>query len=359
MSGLLPCGPRRQRSAVALPPAAFPRRALRRRRTFAANLVSALLPLLLWLALPAASARDTLTLALNWVPRADHAPFVFAQKQGWYRDAGIDLTIDSVTGSPAAVKLAAESERTLAVADFVPFLREWAKGAPATAVMVLEPRSPFAIYSAAQANVRTLSDLVDKRIAAQPTDILRSMWPAFAAEQGIDPRRVIWLDLANPAKPDALNAGEADAAFNPFLHNHLNYAAVLGERMRVLWWHQAGFPAYGHVLVAGTGLIDASPDLVQRFVSVSQRAWAHCLHAPRPCLDALLDEHPQLQRESEHALWRLVGTLYEGEPLASGALGVFDAARVARSLEQVTSAYGLRSVVSDRSPFTNRFVERR
>ena len=323
--------------------------------TIAQRLV-ACLSLLACLMPYAASAGDEVTLALNWVPRADHMPFVFAHRQGWYRDAGIDLTIESLTGSPAAVKRAAESANTLAVADFVPFLREWAKGSSTSAVMVLEPHSPFAVYSAVDTGIRTLPDLAGKRIAAQPADLLRSLWPAFAAGLGVDARGLTWVDLANPAKPDALSAGEVDAAFNPFLHNHLNYAATLGERMRVLWWHQAGFPAYGHVLVAGAGTIEASPQLVQRFVAVTKRAWAQCLRVPQPCLDALLEEHPQLERASEDALWRLVVDLYGDAAGGQSGIGAFDPARVRRSIELVRSAYGLPATSADRAAFTNAFV---
>ena len=311
----------------------------------------ACLSLFLALSPYAASAGNEVTLALNWVPRADHMPFVFAQRQGWYRDAGIDLTIESLTGSPAAVKRAAESANTLAVADFVPFLREWAKGSSTSAVMVLEPHSPFAVYSAVDTGIRTLPDLAGKRIAAQPADLLRTLWPAFAVGSS-----VTWVDLANPAKPDALSAGEVDAAFNPFLHNHLNYAATLGERMRVLWWHQAGFPAYGHVLVAGAGTIEASPQLVQRFVAVTKRAWAQCLRVPQPCLDALLEEHPQLERASEDALWKLVVGLYGDAAGGQSGIGAFDPARVRRSIELVRSAYGLPVTGADRVAFTNAFV---
>ncbi len=291
------------------------------------------------LALPALS-QDRLTLVLNWVPGAEHAPFFFAAAQGWYREAGIELAVDSVTGSPAAVKRAAAAPDTVAVADFVSFLRERASGVAATAVMVLEPRSPYAVYSTASRPIDSLADLAGKRVAAQPADPLRTLWPAFSRSQKVAAEGIGWVDLANPAKPDALAAGEADAAFNPFLHNHLNYVAVLGDRMRVLWWHEAGFPAYGHVLVANTGSVQANSDVLRRFVAVTQRAWAACLAAPRPCIDVLLADNPQLEREHEEALWRLVEGLYGHHTAADAAsLGRFEAARVAQSARYVHAAF--------------------
>jgi NitT/TauT family transport system substrate-binding protein len=276
-----------------------------------------------------ALAADAVTLVLNWVPGAEHAPFFYAQRRGWFRDAGIELTIDSVAGSPEAIKRAVKEPRALAVADFVAFLRTRDAGTPAYAVMALQPRSPYAVYYAE--GVAGPKDLAGKRIAAMEQDPMRGLWTALATRNCIDGSQTRWAALSNPQKPDALAAGEVDAALNPFLHNHLNYQAALGERMRVTWWHELGFEAYGHVLVASKPLLRIDPGLVRRLVSVTQSAWAQCLAEPAPCLDALIAEHPQLDREREAAVWSLTLALRDADANIGPVLGGFDPARVRRT----------------------------
>jgi NitT/TauT family transport system substrate-binding protein len=290
--------------------------------------------------LPLPARADTpLTLVLNWVPGADHAPFFFALRQGWYAQAGIALTIDSVAGSPEAMKRAGLQPRTLAVADFVSYLRTRGSFPDTTAVMALQPLSPYAIYFSAASGIERVQDLAGKRIAAQVQDPMRRMWRPLAQRNAVAAGSVTWVDRSNAAKPDALAAGEADAAFNPFLHNHLNYAAVLGPSMRVLWWHELDFAAYGHVLVATGELTHRSPELVRKFVAVTQRAWAQCLAQAAPCVDALLAEHPQLDHVREQAVWDLVAQLYRIAPDPLQPLGAFDPARVARTLRDVDVAF--------------------
>lgn len=294
---------------------------------------------LLWLALSPAVASEQLTLVLNWVPGADHAPFFFALRQGWYAQAGIALTIDSVAGSPEAMKRAALQPRTLAVADFVAYVRTRGSFPDTTAVMALQPLSPYAIYFSAASGIGRVQDLAGKRIAAQAQDPMRRLWRPLAQRNAVGAEPVTWIDRSNAAKPDALAAGEADAAFNPFLHNHLNYVAALGPSMRVLWWHELGFAGYGHVLVATDELTSRSPELVRGFVAVTQRAWAQCLAQPAPCIDALLAEHPQLDRQREQAVWELVAQMYRISPDPLQPLGAFDPARVARTLRDVDVAF--------------------
>ena len=301
-----------------------------------------------------ALAADALTLVLNWVPGGDHAPFFLAQSRGWYRDAGIDLTIDSVGGSPDALKRVAQERSTLAVADFVPFVREAAKRKDVAAIMALQPRSPYAIYFSTQSEIRQADDLVGKRLGAQPQDPMRLLWRALATRNGIATDTWTWVDRSNAMKPDALQAGEIDAALNPFLHNHLNYEAALGERMRVLWWHDLGFSAPGHVLVAGRAMTSESPDLLHRFVRVTQRAWRDCMADPAPCVDALLVAHPHLERGHEQAVW-LLATQLQDRTARNGAVGAFGDEQASSAVRLISDALAL--PLTERAIVTNAFLD--
>lgn len=294
---------------------------------------------LCWLVCAAARADTPLTLVLNWVPGADHAPFFFALRRGWYAQAEIALSIESVAGSPEAIKRAAQTPGTLAVADFVSYLRARSRYADTIAVMALQPVSPYGIYYSAASGIERVQDLAGKRIAVQPQDPLRLLWGPVAKRNGVATGTTLWIDRSNADKPDALAAGEADAAFNPFLHNQLNYAAVLGDNMRVLWWNDLGFAGYGQVLVATGDLSTRSPHLVGRFVAATQQAWAECLAQPAPCIDALIAEHPQLDRQRELAVWELVAALYRRSPEPPSPLGAFEAARVARTQQDLNAAF--------------------
>ena len=50
-----------------------------------------------------AQANESVSFLLNWVAGGDHAPYYYAQKMGWYKDAGIDLTlVNEVAGEHGA-----------------------------------------------------------------------------------------------------------------------------------------------------------------------------------------------------------------------------------------------------------------
>ncbi len=197
--------------------------------------------ILLWLALSPALASEPLTLVLNWVPGADHAPFFYALRQGWYAAAGIALSVDSVAGSPEAIKRAAQTPGTLAVADFVSYLR-----ARTSFPGAHRGDGPAAAFALRRLLLRCLGDRAGTgprrqthRCPAAGSDA-PPVAPAGATQRDRHRRRHLGRSLQR-GKAGRPPAGEADAAFNPFLHNHLNYVAVLGPDMRVLWWHDLGF----------------------------------------------------------------------------------------------------------------------
>lgn len=304
-----------------------------------------------------ACAAQPVTLVLNWVAGAEHGPFYFAQQQGWYARERIELKIESVLGSPQAVQQSVSGTSTFAVADFVAFARERARGADVRAVMVLQPTSPWAFYFMAESGIASLRDFPGKRLAAQPQDPMRRLWPVLAQNAGVDPAGVQWVELNNASKPEALAHREIDVALNPFLHNHLAYRAALGERLRVLWWRDAGFPAYGHVLVAAGATLRREPDLLRRFVRVTQRAFASCLASAQPCIDALRKHRPELDAGDQRTLFALIAELNRAASATTGPLGAFDLQRAASTLQLLRATYGISLEPSDL--VSNDFVDPR
>src|SRR5687768_12006941 len=50
------------------------------------------------------AAAQKLTFTLNWVAGGDHAPYFYAQKMGWYKQAGLDIDFETGRGSAASAQ---------------------------------------------------------------------------------------------------------------------------------------------------------------------------------------------------------------------------------------------------------------
>ena len=278
-----------------------------------------------------AHAADGMRVCLNWAPGADHAAFYAARQEGTFAAADLAVELIPGGGSGEAIAKLARGECEVAIADFGAVIAARAKSTDVVAVMALMAASPLAFYSADDRPLAAVRDLVGRRIAADPKELARRLWPKLAALHGVDPTTVTWVNLPNNAKVDALEKGNADVAANTFYHHHTEFEAAFGDRLHVLRWRDLGIDPYGNVLVARAG---AETPGLSRFVPIVQRATAACSVDAAPCLEALLLANTFLDAGRESAKWRAVRPLLAPPSLSGTTLGAFESARLAIGLPE-------------------------
>jgi NitT/TauT family transport system substrate-binding protein len=303
----------------------------------------------LLLATSAAHAADGLRICLNWAPGADHAAFYAARQSGAFADAGLAVELIPGGGSADAIAKLARGDCEAAIADFSAVVAARAKATDVVAVMALMAASPLAFYASDGRPLDTVHDLAGRRIAADPKELARRLWPRLAARHGLDPGAVHWVDLPNNAKVAALAQGDADIAANTFYHHHAEFEAAFGARLTALRWRDLGIDPYGNVLVARSGPHAAAG--IERLVPILQRATAACAADAVPCLEALLLANPFLDADREAAKWRAVRGLLAPTSLRGSTLGAFEIDRLADGLpDGASTAHGQRpeDAVDDR-----------
>jgi len=69
-----------------------------------------------------------LTFTLNWVAGGDHAPYFYAQKMGYYKQAGLDVDFESGRGSAASAQKVGAGQSQLGLSDMAGVLLFRGKG---------------------------------------------------------------------------------------------------------------------------------------------------------------------------------------------------------------------------------------
>src|SRR3954451_8325496 len=115
------------------------------------------------LATPPAWALDAVTLQLKWKHQFQFAGYYQALERGFYRDAGLDVTIRE--GGPS---IDAAEAVTSGKADFgvctASVLRDWAAGRRLIVLAAIFQRSPAVIMVARRADISSVSDLRGRTI---------------------------------------------------------------------------------------------------------------------------------------------------------------------------------------------------
>jgi NitT/TauT family transport system substrate-binding protein len=245
-----------------------------------------------------AFAEDAVSLRLNWYFGGLHVPFYYGKERGFYKEEGIDLTINEGRGSANTVQVVAAGSDTFGLADSSSVIATSAKGAEIKSVMSLLNSTGFAVVSLASTGIKTPKDLEGKKLAVSPGDPLGQLFRALAASNSLDMSKISFVQVDPAAKVvsvlekrvDALLGGADDQYF---------LIKYKGEQPAALRYADNGANIVGMTILAQEATIKNKADLVRRFVKATARSWDETRKNPEGAVDATMKVKPDLNRASQ------------------------------------------------------------
>ena len=297
------------------------------------------------LAAAPAFAQQKVDFILNWVPGGDHAPYYYAKKMGWYKDAGIDLNLEPGKGSAVAVQKVGAGANPIGLADMPNALVAARQGRRHGRRLQRLRQLAAGPVLAEELGHQGLKDLAGKKIGNPAGDGARTMWPALAKANGIDPNSVTWVNIDANAKLAALKAKSIDATTS-FYNIHHIFKRELGDDMGFVAWKDAGLNPYGNSVIVNADYLKKNKPIVAAFVKVTQKAFAACVATPdavRAGADRRQRRAPVRQRDDQLAARR--GADERQVSRETVALGILDDARMAADYELVQDLHRPRQAV--------------
>ena len=236
-----------------------------------------------------ASAQDAVSLRLNWYLGGLHVPYYYGKDMGFFKQEGIDLTINEGRGSGNTVQVVAAGSDTFGMADSSSLITTASKGAEVKSVMSLLNSTGFSVVSLASTGIRTPKDLEGKSFAVSPGDPLGQLFRALAAHNKLDMNKIRFVQVDPAAKVDALLGGADDQYF---------LIKYKGQEPAALRYADHGANIVGMTILTTTSTIKNKPDLVRRFVKASVRSWEEAKKNPNAAVDAAMKVKPDLNRQS-------------------------------------------------------------
>jgi NitT/TauT family transport system substrate-binding protein len=319
------------------------------RHTVAAGVAAAL-----GLGLVQAQASE-ISFILNWVAGGDHAPYYFAEQEGRYKEAGLDVTIQPGQGSLMSAQRTGLGSNQIGLSDLGTVLVVMGKGAEMVAVMNVYANSPYGMYWMKSSGIEGPQDFVGRSIGNPPADAARQMWPALAEAVGIPVDSVNWVNVQANAKLSAVKSGAIDITTS-FYNIHHIFARELGDDMGYFAWKEYGVNPYGNSIVVNRQFFEANPEAVAKFVEVTQQAFHDCVQTPEPCVQALVDANPGLQFDNELTNWKLVTELMSDETSQTKGLGYFDPERMQADYAFTDAYFDIEVPFDIEQAYTNEFL---
>ncbi|HUD31946.1 MAG TPA: ABC transporter substrate-binding protein [Variovorax sp.] len=297
---------------------------------------------------------------LGWKVEASGAGFLLAQQRGYYKDAGLDVTIDTGNGSTAAIGLVGSGAYDAASADLSSMI-EFNVANPTVllkAVAIQYDLNPNAIIVRRDGAIKKPADLAGKTILGQPFNASRKLFPVFAKAQGFDPSGVKWENVTPDIGDTRFVKGDFDASAYFYFTGLLNLKArgMGPEQLTVFRFSDHGMRSYGNGLVANPKAMQQT-ETMRAFVKATTRGWIDCIADPAAGGAAVKAREPLANQALETERLQLIvdGTMKTADVRANG-WGAATPARLQATIDETVAAFGLKATPTVADFFTDRFL---
>jgi NitT/TauT family transport system substrate-binding protein/putative hydroxymethylpyrimidine transport system substrate-binding protein len=240
------------------------------------------------------------TLVLDFLPNAVHAGIYSAQRQGYYRDAGIDLSIRQPGESTDAPKLLAAGRTDFAILDIHDLGIARERGLAVVGTMPIVQRPLAAVLARGDGPVRRPRELEGHTVGVTGLPSDEAVVDSEVSADGGNPSRVDRVTIGFNAV-SSLAAGRVDAATG-FWNAEGVELQRQGVPTRIFKVNRYGAPPYPElILTAAQKTVEDDPQLVDSMVAATTRGYEFVTAHPPKGLDDLLAEVPSLDRADQAA----------------------------------------------------------
>ena len=299
------------------------------------------------LAMPAA-ADTAIKFSLDWKFEGPAAPFLLAREKGYFAAEGLDVTIDTGSGSVEPINRVASGAYEMGFGDINSVIKfnDQNPSSPLKSVYMLYNKPAFAIVGRKSLGVAAPKDLEGRKLGAPAPDGAYAQWPIFVDANGIDASKVTIENVGFPVREPMLAKGDVDAitgfSFSSFINLKANGVPV--DDISVLLMADYGVDLYGNTIIVSPAFAEANPDAVKGFLRAFNKAVKETAADPEAAVEYVIAANAIADKATELERLRMAidQNIVTDEVKAAG-LGAVDSARLARAVDQIGLTYSYAS----------------
>jgi NitT/TauT family transport system substrate-binding protein len=299
-------------------------------------------------------------LRLDWVWQAPQSIFTIAYERGYYRDEGLDLSIDRGYGGLENSAALGSGQYDFLFGDMTSVMLFNDKNA-IKEISVLQIQDAYlgAVIVRAGGGIEKPKDLEGKVIGAPLNTGGRVMFPTFAEKNGIDESKITWTTIGIQLQDQQFAQGQFDAIAGFSTTSLLNLQALglTRDKLKIFAFSDYGVDLYGSGIVVRREYVDSHPDIIRKFVKATIRGVQAMVQNKQEAIETIRKRDPLLDDRTELDRLNLSIEMTLDRPsVRDNGIGFVDPARIESSIKTISKVFKLASMPVASDIYTVQFI---
>ena len=308
-----------------------------------------------------AHAATPLKFQLDWRFEGPAAFFLQPVAKGYFKDAGLDVTVDAGSGSGGVVQRVASGAYDLGFAD-IAALMEFQANNPdmpnkPVAVMMVYNNTPASVMALKKSGIAKTADLTGKKLGAPVFDAGRRAFPLFAKANQVG--TVQWTAMDPPLRETMLVRGDVDAITGFSFTSLLNLEArgIKAADVVVMPYADFGVKLYGNAIIASPKLIKENPAAIKAFLQAFAKGAKEVIANPSAAIAYVKERDGIVNTQLETRRLQLaIDTVVNSADARAEGFGQVVPTRLSLMASQVSDVYATKTRVNPAEVWNGSFL---
>jgi NitT/TauT family transport system substrate-binding protein len=309
------------------------------------------------LAATGAHAQEKVTFNMSWLPQGSVVGVAVAADQGWFKQAGLDVSIIRGYGGNRTANELDHGQFEVGYVDPISLVLNRGNGGKIRLIGAINTKWPGGIcFAPSRHNIKTFDDMKGLQMGGGSASPVQQVVPAWLEMNG-KPRDFIRMLRLDPAVVDvSLVEGKIDLAECWRASNRSvikKQAKAAGIDIGWIEYEAYKLNAYGSGFAAREETIEKKPDMLRKFLAASYRGYQFAQSKPDEAADIMVKMFPTLDRGVVLDQIKDINELVVDKDAAGKGLGFLRDDRMASTLAFVDKAFDLNGKVKLADTYTN------
>ncbi|MBP7647319.1 MAG: ABC transporter substrate-binding protein [Comamonas sp.] len=298
---------------------------------------------------------------LDWRFEGPSAFFLQPVAKGYFKQAGLNVSVDAGNGSGGAVQRVASGAYDMGFADMASLMEFHANNPDApnkpVGVMVVYNNTPAAVMALKKSGIKTAADLSGKKLGAPVFDSGRKAFPVFAKANKI--ANVTWTSMDPPLRETMLVRGDIDAITGFTFTSLLNLEArgAKASDVVVLQYADHGVKHYGNVIIASPKLIKENPEAIKQFLAAFSKGAKEVIANPGASIEYVKARDGIANAALETRRLQLaIDTVVASADARKEGFGKLESGRLSLMASEVSDAFGTKTRIDPAAVWNASFL---